>query len=63
MIDADAQRKLRTFHAAMHVTRVEHWCVEAASEEEAAELFASGKGHRCGVGERIHTEFDALEKD
>ena len=60
---ADTQRKLRTFHAAMHVTRVEHWCVEAESEEEAAELFACGKGHRCSVGERIHAEFDALEKD
>ena len=61
--NTNTRAKPKTFHAAMHVTRVEHWCVEAETEEEARELFAAGKGHRCGVGERLHAEFEELEKD
>jgi hypothetical protein len=30
--------KLKTFYATVHVARVEEWCVEAESEEEAREL-------------------------
>lgn len=47
----------------MEVTRVEHWCVEAESEEEARALFAAGKGHRCAVGERLHAELGALHEE
>ena len=50
--------KLKTFYATVHVTRVEEWCVEAESAEEARELLASGRGHRmqhrrlCEFGNR-----------
>jgi hypothetical protein len=37
--------KLKMFYATVHVTRVEEWCVEAESAEEARELLASGSGH------------------
>jgi len=29
---------LKTFHATVHVTRVEQWCVEAETAEETREL-------------------------
>ena len=35
-------KKLKTFHAAMHVTRLEEWCVEAETAEQAKELLAMG---------------------
>jgi hypothetical protein len=39
--------KLRTFHAIVHVTRLEEWCVEAETAEEARKLLAAGAGYRC----------------
>jgi len=39
------QRK--TFHATMHVTRVEQWSIEAESVEEARDLLNSGHGARA----------------
>jgi hypothetical protein len=54
------QRK--TFYATMHVTRVEEWCVEAESAEEARELLSSGHGERAHVGECIHYEVDWIEE-
>jgi hypothetical protein len=50
----------RLFHARMVVTRVEEWCVEAASPEEARMLLASGAGHRCTPGESVQVELEAL---
>ncbi|HZC56783.1 MAG TPA: hypothetical protein VE396_12190 [Xanthobacteraceae bacterium] len=50
----------RLFHARMLVTRVEEWCVEAATPEEARALLASGAGHRCTPGDTIQVEFDGL---
>ena len=44
----------------MVVTRVEEWCVEAETAEEARMLLASGAGHRCTPGESIHAELDEL---
>jgi len=38
----EPQRKM--FYATMHVTRVEEWCIEAESAEEAQELLNSGHG-------------------
>jgi hypothetical protein len=32
---------LKPFHATVHVTRVEQWCVEAETAEEARELLAA----------------------
>ena len=34
--------ELKTYHATMLVTRIEEWCVEAESPEEARELLAAG---------------------
>ena len=53
--------KLKMFHATMHVTRVEEWCVEAETAEEARELLAAGQGHRCHVGERLQFEVERVE--
>ena len=47
----DAKTRPRLYHATMLVTRMEEWCVEAASEEEAKARFAQGEGHRCTSGE------------
>jgi hypothetical protein len=52
--------KPRLFHARMVVTRVEEWCVEAATAAEAEALLASGAGHRCTPGESIQVEFERL---
>jgi hypothetical protein len=43
--------KTQTYHATMLVTRVEEWCVEASSPEEAHTLLEAGEGHRCSLGE------------
>jgi hypothetical protein len=60
---AQQQPKPRTFHAVVHVTRAEQWCVEAETEEEARALLASGYGHRCDAGERLHVELERIETD
>jgi hypothetical protein len=54
------KNKTRLFHAKMQVTRLEEWCVEAETPEEARALFASGGGHRCTPGDSIHAELDTL---
>ena len=58
--EAAPETKTRLFHARMLVTRVEEWCVEAATEEQARALLAAGAGHRCTPGESIHAEIDSL---
>lgn len=55
-----AKIKPRLFHARMVVTRIEEWCVEAATPEEARTLLAAGAGHRCTPGESIQVELDQL---
>jgi hypothetical protein len=50
----------RLFHARMVVTRLEEWCVEATTPEEAHALFTAGAGHRCTPGESVQIELDAL---
>ncbi len=57
---AAQQPKPRLFHARMMVTRLEEWCVEAETPEEARMLFASGAGHRCAPGESIQVEVEQL---
>jgi hypothetical protein len=52
--------KTRLFHAKMLVTRLEEWCVEAQSAEEARELLAAGAGHRCSPGDSVQVEFEHL---
>jgi len=41
---ATVKRKLKTFYASLHVTRIEDWCVEAETAEEARALLARGEG-------------------
>ena len=57
------KNKTRLFHAKMQVTRLEEWCVEAESAEEARALLTSGAGHRCTPGESLHVEFGRLIDD
>ncbi len=54
------QRKI--FYATVQVTRVEEWCVEAETVEEARERLMSGSGERCHIGECIHAEVDGIEE-
>ena len=53
--------KLKTFHATVHVTRVEEWCVVAETAEEARELLAAGDGYRCQVGDCVNIEVERVE--
>jgi hypothetical protein len=57
---AAGKTKPRLFHARMVVTRIEEWCVEAASAEEARALLAAGAGHRCAPGESVQVELEQL---
>jgi hypothetical protein len=52
---------LRTFHATVHVTRAEEWCVEAETAEEARELLAAGVGYRCQIGDCLNLEIEHVE--
>jgi hypothetical protein len=51
----------RLFHATIQVTRLEEWCVEAESPEEARTLLQSGAGHRCHLGDLLHIEIDRMQ--
>jgi hypothetical protein len=53
--------RLRMFHARVHVTRVEEWCVEAETTAEARELLATGGGHRVNIGDCVNLEVETLE--
>ena len=53
--------KLKTFHAIVHVTRVEEWCVGAETAEEARELLAAGAGYRCQIGDCLNLEIERVE--
>jgi hypothetical protein len=55
-----AQRKKKLFHATLQVTRVEEWCVEAESADEARELLAAGQGHRCHLGDCLNLDVDQV---
>lgn len=56
------KKKPKTFYASVHVTRVEDWCVEAATEEEARALLASGQGERLHIGDCVHCEVAGLSE-
>jgi hypothetical protein len=57
------KKKTKLFHATMHVTRSEEWCVEAETAEQARELLASGNGFRCHVGDCLHVDIERVEDD
>jgi hypothetical protein len=52
----------KRFYASVHVTRVEDWCVEAETEEEARALLASGRGERLHIGECVYCDVAALSE-
>ena len=52
---------LKMFNATVLVTRVEQWCVEAESVEEARELLAAGAGYRCEIGDCVNVEIEQIE--
>ena len=54
--------KLKTFHATVHVTRVEEWYVEAESPEQARDLLAAGAGYRFQIGDCVNLEIEHLEE-
>ena len=58
--EAAPATKTRLFHARMLVTRVEEWCVEAETLEQARGLLAAGAGYRCTPGESIQVEIDSV---
>jgi hypothetical protein len=60
---AALETKPRLFHARMLVTRIEEWCVEARSADEARALLAAGAGHRCAPSESIQVEIEKLLDD
>jgi hypothetical protein len=47
------KKKPKTFYATVQVTRLEDWCVEAETEEEARALLASGRGERLRIGDCV----------
>ncbi len=57
---ARAKRQRKTYYASVQVTRVEDWCVEAESAEEARALLAQGQGERQRLGECVHLEVHDL---
>jgi hypothetical protein len=61
MAVAARKNKLKTFHATLHVTRLEEWCVEAQTADEARALLAVGAGHRCDPGECLHIAVERVK--
>jgi len=55
------QRNKKMFHATMLVTRIEEWCVEAETAEQARELLASGQGQACQVGDCVYVDVEQFE--
>ena len=61
MSPAAEKTRLKTFHATMAVTRLEEWCVDAETPEEAKALLAAGEGYRCHLGDCLHIELQGME--
>ena len=55
-----ARSRKKFFHAMVHVTRLEEWCVEAESQDEARKLLEAGEGHRCHLGDRLHFDIEQM---
>ena len=56
------KKKLKTFYASLHVTRLEDWCVEAETAEEARALLAQGQGERTRLGDCVYVEIQDLSE-
>jgi len=59
---ATARRKRKTFYASLEVTRVEDWCVEAESAEEARALLARGEGERTRLGDCVYLQIQDVSE-
>ena len=59
-VPAKTKTKTKTFYATMQVTRLEEWCVEAETPEQARAQLESCIGHRLAIGECIHAELERL---
>ena len=57
---ARAKRRRKTYHASVQVTRIEDWCVEADTAEEARALLVQGLGERLRLGDCVHLEVQDL---
>jgi hypothetical protein len=57
------KKKTKMFHASMKVTRLEEWCVEAETPDQARALLESGAGHRLCIGECLDVELEQLLED
>ena len=55
------QHEKKMFHATMLVTRVEEWCVEAETAEDARKLLASGEGHVCQIGDCTYVDVERFD--
>jgi hypothetical protein len=62
MARAGVKTKPKTFHATLAVTRIEEWCVDADTPEEARALLAAGQGYRCHVGDCLNVELTTLHE-
>jgi hypothetical protein len=47
----------------MIVTRIEEWCVEAETAEQAREFLTAADGPRFHLGNRIHAEIRNVRDD
>jgi hypothetical protein len=45
----------------MAVTRLEDWCVDVETAEEAKALLAVGEGHRCNIGDCVHVGLERMD--
>ncbi len=54
------KKKLKRFYASLHVTRVEDWCVEAETAEQARALLAGGEGDRLRIGDCVYLDVAEL---
>ena len=63
MPEAASKTRKKVYRAMMEVTRLEEWCVEAETAEEARALLSAGEGHRCNLGDRVGVEITRLEDD
>ena len=61
MSGAKEKTRVKTFHATMVVTRLEEWCVDAETAEDAQALLMAGQGHRCHLGDCLHVQLEAIQ--
>jgi hypothetical protein len=58
--EPNSASKAKDVSRTMLVTRMEEWCVEAETAEEARQLLEAGDGHRCHVGDCVQVELRNL---